>query len=86
MRRFLPALILTAAGLFCLAAPAPAGSRAPTDPPPAAQEKRRQTGEFIVLLLIAGTIGTVVVIQGARELRACLPRDRRPVNLDDYDD
>jgi hypothetical protein len=85
MRRFLSALILSMVGLLCLAAPAPAASHA-LEPPVSKQEKRRQTGEYIVLLIIAGCVGTVVVIQGAREFRACIPRDRRPVNLDDYDD
>jgi uncharacterized membrane protein len=83
MRRFLSCLILTIAGLLFLAAPA--ASQA-AEPPVSKEEKRRQTGEYVLLLLIAGCVGTVVVIQGAREFRACIPRERRPVNLDDYDD
>ena len=86
MRRFLSVLILSVAGLLCLAGSVDAGSRYSPDPPPSAAEKRRQLGEFLVLILIAGGIGTLVVIQGARELWACLPRGRRPVDLDDYDD
>ena len=85
MRRFLPALILSLAGLLCRATPAPAASQA-LEPPLSKEERRRQTGEFLVLLIIAGCVGTVVVIQGAREFWACVPRDRRPINLDDYDD
>lgn len=85
MRRFLSYLILTLAGLLCLTAPAPAASQA-GELAVSKEEKRRQTGEFIVLLIIAGCVGTVVVIQGTRELRACFTGDRRPVNLDDYDD
>jgi hypothetical protein len=83
MRRFLSCLILTIAGLLFLAVPA--ASQA-AEPPVSKEEKRRQTGEYVLLLLIAGCVGTIVVIQGAREVRACIPRDRRPVNLDDYDD
>jgi hypothetical protein len=86
MRRFLSALILSLAGLLCLAAPAGAVSRYSPEPPQSAEEKKRQLGEFIVLLMIAGGIGTLVIIQGSRELWACLPRGRRPVNLDDYED
>jgi hypothetical protein len=86
MRRFLFALILSFVGLVCLPGWAEAGSRHAPDAPPSAEEKHRQLGEFLVLLLIAGGIGALVVIQGARELWACLPRGRRPVDLDDYDD
>lgn len=86
MRRFLSALILSVAGLLNLAGSAEAGSRHAPDAQVSADEKHRQLGEFLVLILIAGGIGTLVVIQGARELWGCLARDRRPVNLDDYDD
>jgi hypothetical protein len=86
MRRFFCALILSAAGLLSGTGSADAHGRRYSEDPPSAQEKRRQLGEFLVLILIAGGVGTVVVIQGARELWACLPRGRRPVDLDDYDD
>ena len=81
MRRFLPALIVLA-GLLFPAAPAEARSRGPADPSLTAEEKRRETGELLVLIIIAGTIGTTVVIQGAREFTACLPA-RRAVDYDD---
>ena len=87
MRRFLSALILILAGLLFLPAAAHARTyRSAAEPLKSTEEKRRETGEFLVLLILAGGLGTFVVIQGFREFRACLPR-RQPVSLDDdYDD
>lgn len=87
MRRFLSALILVA-GLLVLPDSAAAQSgRSYKEPPPSAEERKRQWGELLVLGLIAGSIGLLVVMQGAREFMACLPKGRRPVRLDDdYDD
>jgi hypothetical protein len=84
MCRFLSALIVLT-GLFLMPDPAQAGSRSPGDPPLTAEERRQETGELLVVCILAGGIGTVVLIQGIREFVACLPR-RRHVNLNDYYD
>ena len=86
MRRFLPALIVLA-GLFLLPDPAQARTaRNTAEPPLSAEERRHELGELLVLAILAGGIGILAVIQGAREFWACLPT-RRPVYLDDdYDD
>ena len=88
MCRFLPALIVILAGLLFLPAPVQAqgGRSYENNRPLSKEERKREWGELLLLGLVAGGIGFVVVMQGAREFFACLPRTRGPVNLDDYDD
>ena len=87
MRRFLPVLIVVLAGLLLLPGVAAAqGGRSSADRTLAKEERKREWGELLLLGLVAGGIGVVVVMQGAREFLACLPKGRKPVNLDDYDD
>lgn len=86
MFRFLPALIVILAGLFLLPDLAHARTRQTSaEAALAAEESRRETGELLVLILLALGIGTAVVIQGVREFVTCLPRSR-PIYLDDEDD
>lgn len=88
MYRFLPALIVLLAGLLLLpgVAAAQGGRSYENNRSLSKEERKRDWGELLLLGLVAGGIGVVVVMQGAREFMACLPKSRRPVNLDDYDD
>ena len=77
MRRFLPALIVLA-GLLLLPASTPAQGRGSSgDRSLATVERQRQWGEMLILGLLAGGIGTMVVVKGTREFVACLPKGRR---------
>jgi hypothetical protein len=77
MRRFLPALIVLA-GLLSLPTVADAQSRGShVEPALSTQERRREWGEMLVLAMIAGGIGTLVLVKGIREFVACMPKRRR---------
>ena len=74
MRRFLPVLIVLA-GLLCLPAVADAQSRG--ERAVSTQERKREWGEMLLLAMIAGGIGTLVLVKGIREFVACMPKRRR---------